>query len=135
MGSLDAKFSGEIFRKDHPMILASNRQLASLLPVRLAYDSDGYAAGTVLGRNTVSTFYEAYDNGASSGLDTAACILFEAVPAEEFDGTAASSTTMAVGIFGGEVYKDKLVGYDSNAKTDLNAREIIDATGVTTVKF
>jgi len=131
--NLDAKVNNQIFRKDHPIILASNRQLATLYPVRLDYSSDGYKAGTVLGRNSVDGNYAAYDNGASSGLDTAAAILFEDVPVESFP--SATGTALARGIFGGEVFKAKLTGLDASAITDLKARTITGADGVDVLKF
>lgn len=133
MPNLDASFSGNIFHVDHPMIIAQNRRLATILPVRLAYSSSGYSAGTVLARNSVSGEYAAYDNGASSGLDTAKAVLFENINSSEFGSTTGS--TLARAIFGGEVYKDKLVGLDSNAETDLDAKTIVDATGVNVLKF
>lgn len=133
MGNLDAQFSGQIFRADHPIILAQNRQQAILMPVRLAYDADGYPAGQVIARNTTSGLYEKYDDGASSGLNTAGAILFEPHPVSQFASTGDS--TMGVGIFGGQVYKDKLTGLDSNAETDLSAKTIIDATGIEILKF
>lgn len=136
MGKLDVSFNGSIFRKDFPMVIATNRNSALLLPVRLRYNSAGYVAGTVLARNTTDGWYEKYDDGASSGLNTAAAILFESILASDFDSTSSTGSTTAVGIFGGcTVYKDKLSGYDSAAGVDLGAKEIIDATGVTTLKF
>lgn len=133
MANIDIKFDGESFRKDHPIILSTNRQLATILPVRLAYHASGYEAGRVLGRNSVSGNYERYDNGGSSGLDTAKCVLFEGHAVDEFDSS--TGTVIARGIFGGEVFYGKLVGIDSNGETDLGARRIIDATGVEIMKF
>lgn len=133
MANIDAKFSGEIFRKDFPMVIAQNRQLASLLPVRLAYNSGGYVAGQVLARNSVSGQYANYNNSGSSGLDTASCVLFESHDVTEFESATGSLT--AVGIFGGEVFKDKLVGLDAPGITDLAAKTIIDATGINVLKF
>lgn len=130
MASTDANFKGSIFRYDQPLVIAMNRQSAYMVGLRLKYQSGGYAAGTVLARNTDDGLYQAFDNGGASGIDTATCILFEAHPAEDFDGTAATSTTTAVGIFGGcAVYKDKLTGYDSSILTDLKGRLIKGATG------
>jgi hypothetical protein len=136
MASLDIKFNGEIFRKDFPMVIATNRSSAVLLPVRLAYDAAGYVAGTLLARNTVSGLFEAYDNSASSGLGVASCVVFQSIQASDFDSTAATGTTTAVGIFGGcTLYKDRLVGYDSAGLADLGGRIIIDASGVELLKF
>lgn len=136
MGRIGADFNGSIFAKDFPIIIATNRASAILNPVRLRYNADGYAAGTVLARNTTDGLFQAYDDGASSGLNTASCVLFEPHGAEDFDSTASTGSCMAVGIFGGcTLFEAKLVGLDANAKTDLGAKSIIDATGVTTLKF
>jgi len=132
MSNLDAKVKTQIFRKDFPIILATNRHLATILGVRLVYDADGYLAGTVLARRT-DGLYAAYDDGGSSGLDTARGILFEDVAPEEF--VATTGTAVARSIFGGEVFKDKLIGLDANGETDLGARTIIDASSVSILKF
>lgn len=135
MSNVDAKFKGEIFRKDHTMIIAQNRHLASLLPVRLAYNASGYQAGRVLARNTVSGLYEEYASGGSSGLSTAACVLFEDHAAAEMDAT--TGTVLARGIFHGDVFKDKLLGLDSTAEGQLGygAKTIVDATGINVLRF
>lgn len=136
MAAIGANFNPNIFHKDNPIIIATNRASAILNPVRLRYNASGYPAGTVLARNTTDGLFERYDDGASSGLNTASCILFEGHPVEDFDGTGATGSCMAAGIFGGcTVFEDKLLGLDANAKTDLGAKTIIDATGVKTLKF
>lgn len=133
---MDANFNGQIFRKDFPMVIATNRAQAILLAVRLRYDADGYVAGQTLARNTTDGRFQKYVDGAASGTGTAACVLFESVEAEKFDGTTTQGSTTAVGIFGGcTLYKDKLIGWDAAAATDLGAKDIIDASGVTLVKF
>lgn len=131
--NIDPRFQGQIFRKSHPMIIAQNRQLASILPVTLAYNSGGYSAGQVLARNTTSGQYQNYAAGGPSGTGTAATILFEDVDVSEFAAT--SGTVFARGIFGGEVFKDKLIGLDAGAITNLGAKTIIDSTGVNVLKF
>lgn len=136
MTTVDPAFNGSIFRFDHPMIIATNRSSAVLLPVRLRYKSGGYPAGTVVALNTTDNVYDAYTSAGSSGTNVAAAVLFENHPVEDFPGTAATSTCLAKGIFGGcTLFKSKLTGYDATAKTALNARELTDATGVTTVLF
>lgn len=136
MGAIGASFSGNVFSKDFPMIIATNRASAVMLPVRLRYDSDGYVAGQTLARNTVDGWFEKYDGGGSSGLDVAKCFLFESHPVADFDAENATGSTMAVGIFGGcTLYYDKLVDLDSNGVTDVGGRVIIDATGVELLKF
>jgi len=133
MSSIDAKFSSEIFRTDRKVVLASNRQLASLLPARLAYDALGYSAGVVLARNSVSGLHQKYDNGGASGLDTAVGILMDGLLVEDF--LSASDTQSAKMIVGGECLEANLTGLDSAAKTDLGGRSITLADGTVIFKF
>lgn len=134
MSATDPRFKSEVFRKDHPIIIAQNRQLASIVPVRLAYNASGYKAGRVLGRNSTSLMFQNYDDAASSGLNTAVGVLFEDVDVTEFDGGSTGSCTARM-VVGGELFKDKLLGLDAAAETDLKARTIIDATAVSVLKF
>lgn len=131
MGNIDPRFTGEIFRQDHPIILACDRHLASLLPVRMRYKSGGYAAGEVVSRNTTDGLYDSYLDGAASGLGAANAILQDKV---DF-GTATSGSQIAVGIFGGKVYSAKLTGMDAAGIVDLKGRTVIDATGVSILMF
>lgn len=131
--NIDPRFNGQIFRKSHPMIIAQNRRLASILPVTLAYNSGGYSAGQVLARNTTSGQYQNYANGGASGTGTAACVLFEDVDVSEF--VATSGTVFARGIFGGELFKDRLISLDATAITSLGAKTIVDSTGINVLKF
>jgi hypothetical protein len=133
MSATDIKFSSEIFRKDHPMVLAKNRHLASIASVRLAYDAAGYEAGRVIARNSVTGLFQKYDNGGASGLDSAVAVLFEEVKSTEFASTGDS--LIARGIMRGEVFEAKLTGLDANAKTDLNGRSYTDADGVVVFSF
>ena len=133
--ALDAVSNTEIFRKNHPQIIAQKRELALIGGVRLKYNGSAYAAGTVLGRYDTGAdegLFDAYDDsatGASSGLATAACVLLEdAEPAS--GGTALSRAA-----FKGLLYKDKLTGLDANAITDLKARTIIASDGVSVLEF
>lgn len=132
MSNLDAKVKTQIFRKDFPIILACNRHLATLLPGRLVYEAAGYSAGQVVARRT-DGLYGKYNDAGSSGLDTARGILFEDVAAEEF--VSPTGTAVARVIFGGQVFKAKLTGLDANGETDLKATTIIDASGVSILKF
>ncbi len=118
-----AKFNGEVFRKDQSLVISSNRQLASILGIILDYDADGYEAGTVLGKNTVTGNYAKYDDSGASGLNTAVGILFDEVSVQDFPSSG--ETVSCAAIFGGEVYEDNLVGLDAAAKTDLKARSIV----------
>jgi hypothetical protein len=136
MGSIDAGFKPEVFRKDFPQIIATNRWTAKLLGVRLAYDSDGYIAGQVLARNNVSGLFQKYDDGGASGLDEAMCVLYESHPVNDFSPQEVGGTTVGVGIFGGcTLYEDKLIDLDEDAKTSLAGKTIIDASGVELFSF
>lgn len=135
MASTDAKFNSEIFRKDHPIILAARRDLASIKPVRLDNISAKYDAGQVLVRDPGDSLFKKYSTASGSGDTT--CILFEDVEVEEFvDGeTGVTGSAIARAIFGGEVFEDKLTDLDDSAKTELGGKTIVDATGVNIFKF
>jgi hypothetical protein len=133
MSDLDAKFDGSIFRKDHRIILSGNRVLASILGIRVAYNSSDLLAGTVLARNTTSGLYQPYVLSGASGTGTAACVLFEDKLNSDFASSA--DNLVARGIFGGEVFQAKLIGLDSGAISDLKARQIVDAAGDQILKF
>lgn len=131
MGNITPNYKPSIFRQDYPQVLACNRQFATLLPIAVAFASGGYRWGQVMGRNSTSGEYAAYNNSASSGLDTAACLILQSI---DF-GSATGGNQAAVGCFGGEVYSGQLSGLDAPAIVDLGGRLIVDATGVSIFKF
>lgn len=133
--NLDAKVDNEIFRKDHPMILAANRHLASIRPVRVEYNASGYKAGRVLGQKTADSLFKYYNNANSDGSETAQCVMFEDIAVEAFE--SASGTAVGRGIFGGELYKSALTGQglDAAAIVDLKARTIKGSDGVEILKY
>lgn len=137
--NLDAKVNNQIKRNDFAIIIAVNRQLATILPVRLEQTASDRLAGLVLGRVTATGFYTEYNDSNSDGSEVAAAILFEDVLVEDISSASpsgsASGTAIARGVFGGEVFQDKLTGLDAAAKVDLGARTIIDASGVSILKF
>lgn len=133
MSSIDAKFNSEILRVDRKVVLASNRQLASLLPARLAYNSSGYSAGQVLARNTTSGLHVKYVNGGASGTGTAVGILMDAVLVEDFASTGDTQSAKMIG--GGECLEANLVDLDSTAKSDLGGRSITLPDGTVIFKF
>lgn len=136
MASVDPNFKASIFNYNQPLVIATNRNSAFIYGVRLRYQSGGYAAGTVLAENTTDLRYQAYNDSGSSGINTAKAILFQAYAAEDFDGTASTSSTLAVAIFGGcSVFKDNLTGYDANALTDLGGKLITLADSTVLLKF
>lgn len=130
--NIDAKVNNEIKRNDFAIIIALNRHLADLQPVRLKNVGAAYQAGLVLGRITASGLYAAYNDSNSDGTQVAAAVLMEDVALED---QTASGNPVARGIFAGYVFQDKLTGLDAAAKVDLGARTIIDASGVNILKF
>ncbi len=122
--NLDTKVNNEIFRRDNKVILAMNRQLAKIGPVRLKFDNtNGYLAGQAVARNTSTGFWEKFSAISGSSPDSH-CILFEDVAAEEFLGT--TGTALARGIFGGDIYQDKCTNLDSTMKSALGGRLIVN---------
>ena len=73
--------------------------------------------GLVLGEITASGKYAQYDDNASDGTETAACILADEVNVLDDEGTAQDSHS--VGVIHGVVDESKLVGIDANGKADL----------------
>lgn len=127
----DAGFKSEILRKDNPIIIAANRHLAKIAGIRLAYNADGYPAGQVLARNSVTGLYAKYDDAASA-VATAKGVLLDELKAE--DMTSASGAVSRL-LYGGEVFKDKLTGLDANGETDLSAKTIVDGSGTSILSF
>lgn len=125
---LDSTFNGQIFRKDHPMVLATNRQLATIFGIRLEYNANGYPAGQVLSKDTSDGLFKKYS--LASGTYPAQCILFENI-----DGPASSGTALARGIFGGLVFTGILTDYSAQAKADLSAKDLSASDGVGVTKF
>lgn len=132
MANLDANFNQQIFRKDFPMILATNRHLASFDSARLLYDALGYAAGVCLARRT-DGLYGKYVNGGASGLGTAVGFLFAPIDVSEFSNV--TGTAVERFVYGGELLNSALSGNDASADTTLGARKITGADGVTIYKF
>lgn len=133
MANLDIKFNGEVARFDYPMIIASNRQLAAIHGVRLAYDAAGYEAGRVVALNTVSSLWVKYDDASLvAGVAVAKAVLMKPVDVSVFKDN--TDSTMGDGIFAGELFEDKLVGLDAAAKVDLMSRSYA-VQGVNILKF
>lgn len=133
MGNLDAGYNPQIFRKDYPMIIATNVHLATILGVRLAYNASGYAAGVCLAQNSVTGLFQAYTNGGASGTGTATCFLYAPVDVSDFP--SATGTVLERGVFTGELLNSALSGNDSTANTQLGARTFAGSDGITIYKF
>lgn len=133
MPDLSPNFKPSILRFDQPMIIAKNRHLCEFIPVELSYASGGYAAGTVLARNTTSLKFQAYNPSGSSGTDTAVAVLFQPMKAEDFPST--TGTAGSVALVRGTLYQDQLATLDAGAITDLNGRTYVDAAGTNLFQF
>jgi len=127
---LDFVTSGQVFRKDHRMVLAMNRHQAAIIGVRLAYEALGYTAGQLLARNSVSGLHTKYATSGSSGTDTAVGVLFNDV-----QDMAASTTDMGQMIVKGQLFESMVIGLDAPAKVDLGSRSVIDGSGTTILMF
>lgn len=132
MSFLDPRFSGSIYRKNFPNIIASDRALAKIVAVRMAYSSTAYVAGQVIARVTATGFYSRYDDAVTGGYNTAVGVLLDEVDLTAATGSGAGgygtgSGRMIVG--GAQLYYDKLTGIDANGLTDLKARVVVDEFG------
>lgn len=130
MGNSLPSIDTEVFRKDHRLILARNRQLASFVPIVLEYDAAGYYAGQTIARNTTSELWTKYVPAGSSGTDTAVGILFQDVL--DMPASAVGGGDLIVR---GEVYQDNCLDLDADAITDLGGRSVVSATGSTILIF
>jgi hypothetical protein len=133
MSTPTPKFKDPIFRKDWPQIVLRRRELASIVGVEVAYNASGYAAGTVLAKNSVSSKFQGYDDNASSGLNTAVCVLAHDIDVTDFASSVA--TVEARAYFGGELDYGKLVGIDAAGVVDLKGRTLVLESGKTLLKF
>lgn len=130
--NLDSKVDNEIFRKDHPIIIARNRQLASIVGARLAHDTDGYLAGQVVARDDGDGLFYKW-SAASGGTYDTVSVLLEDVTGDQFTGTTGNA--LARSIVGGEVFYSKLIEIDATAITQMKAKVIYDATGEGILKY
>lgn len=137
MGNVDIRFSGEIFHKNYPQIIASNRALAKLIGARFAYQSSSIAAGTVVARDTTSGFYVPYDGNGSGGEEIAVGVTLDDVNYDASASGASGEGTQAgrVCVGGASLYYDKLTGIDAGALTDMHARVVVDISGTNLLEF
>lgn len=137
---VDAFTSGNIFTPNYKSVIAIKRELAVLLPVRLAPNSlsQDYQAGTILaqyssGAGALQNFFVNYVQSASSGQGTPVCILNEFTVNQLTN--VAPSTPLSVGIFSGIVFQTLLPNYDSTVPAALGGKNITDASGVVLLHF
>jgi hypothetical protein len=133
MGNLDGFFNPQIFRKDWPQIIATNVHLATFLGVRLAYNSSGYTAGQCLALNSSTGLFQNYASGGPNGTGTAVGFLYASVDVSEFPSATGSVVERMVTT--GELVNSLLIGNDSTADTQLQARRFQGSLGVVIYKI
>lgn len=131
--SIDSEVNNQIFRKDYPVVIAKRRELASLAPVRLAGDGADFIAGTAIARETSSGKFKRW-TAVSGGTYDTPCVLFESVPAYQFD-SAVTGGALARAVVQGYVYQGSLVGSNTQFITALGGVIQTDASQVAIVKF
>ena len=140
MANQDAKFSGSLFRKDNRVILACRRDKAEFMGARIVYDGADYHPGQVLVRKASDGLFYRF-SAASGGSYDSPCVLFDDVLVADFQSEGAPSATgvqaapLARVLMAADVYTSLLVDYDSNAKTALKSKDMVDAAGVAITKF
>ena len=147
MGSQDAKFNKQIFRKDNPIILACRRDQAVFLSARILYDGDDYLPGQALVRlNTGgnSGLFQRWSAASGASYDSP-CVLFDQSLAVDQLADFGGSSPVGGGASGAGVlvrvltkalvYKSMLVEADAGFKTQLKSTDVTDAAGVTITKF
>lgn len=108
-----------------PFLLAEASNLRSRDTVTVAVTGSAIASGTVMGKVTATGKYKPYASGASDGTQTAAGVLYQAIPAQTGDVKAVIINVDAV------VNRKELTGLTAAAETSLNALGI-KVRGVTT---
>jgi hypothetical protein len=137
MGSQDALFNNQIFRKDNPIILACRRDQAVFMGARVIYDSTGYLPGNCLVRVTSTGLFSKW-SAASGGTYDSPCVMFDQLTNDQ--ETAGFTGGVSTGVSGASlvrvltaakgVYTANLIDYDSNFKTQLKSKDMTDAGGV-----
>lgn len=100
-------------------LIAEGNGSISREEITIAAAAGAMVAGTVLGKITASGKYTAYSDGAADGTQTAAGILYAAVPDLAVDQKAVMIARHA------EVEDAQLTGIDTNGRADLAALQIV----------
>lgn len=140
MGAQDALFNNQIFRKDNPIILACRRDQAVFMGARVVYDAAGYLPGNCLVRVTAAGanqgLFRKWSAASGSTYDSP-CVMFDQLTQDQQDVGVEGSTTGISGaslvrvlIKAAGVYTANLIEYDSNFKTQLKSKDMVDAGGV-----
>jgi len=115
---------GSTISNDPTAILASSHGYI-VINVTIKSGEGELAKGTVLGIETASGKYVAYDDGASDGSQVAQAILADTVD-------ATSSDQLVAAYIRGLFVLARLTGYDAAALTDLKGRRIGPVGGAST---
>lgn len=140
MSQLDAKFSGQIFRKDNPIILATRRDQAVFMGVRVAYDSNGYMPGQALARETSSGLFKKW-SAVSGGTYDSPCVLFDqCTDSDQLANnhgilTGVSGSSLLRGLTKAIVYTGNLIDADAGFKTALKSTDYFDSNAIGLTKF
>jgi hypothetical protein len=139
MGSQDARFDGEIFRQDNPIILACRRDKAVLIGARIIYNSDGYMPGQALARKTSDGLFYKW-SAISGGTYDTPCVLFDKMDddAQLADGGGlggVSGASLVRAVVEGIVYTGLLLEADAAFKTAIKSVALVDAGGVAMTKI
>lgn len=124
----DALFIASDFRANFKNVIAKRTDLTKFSGGRMKYAGAGltvtYNAGLVVGYATSggdAGFYKPYASGNSDGSQIPVGVLSIGLIVDEFgNGSEAQIVTQ------GELFKDKLIGYDANAKSVLAAKEYVE---------
>ena len=116
-------YNGEIFRKDHLMIFASNRHLASIKAINVT-PAEAHTPGQIMARDDGDGVFKKF-SAVSGGSYTSVCVLMDEVTTDEGDGSKA----ILRGIFSGELYKSALLDYNATALSDMGGKIVTDAQG------
>jgi hypothetical protein len=140
----DALFNPSDNRENFKQIIAKRSDLIGFSGGRLAPSLIGsyQYAGLVLGYATSggdAGYYKAYNSGNSDGSQVAAAVLSEdanVVAPSGAGGPAGDGSEVVIirGTGAGALFKDKLIGLDSNAITNLNAKSYVEH-GVNLLSF
>lgn len=124
----DASYKDEVFRKDHYMIIASNRHLASIKAIKTD-STDPLLPGQIMARVQSTGLHQKWSVASGVAHDTVV-VLFDELTENE-----ASGESTLRGIYGGEVYEGELIELDATAKTEMGGKSMVDGLGTAILKF
>lgn len=140
MSNLDAKFQGQIFRKDNPIILACRRDQAVILGVRVAYDSSGFLPGQCIVRKPSDGLFYKWSAASGGSFDSPMVLFDQCTDSDQLANnngvtTGVSGSTLLRGLAKALVYTGNLVDGDAGFKTALKSVDVVDSGGVAITRF